>query len=39
MLRQNVPTGFPLKNVLGGSYMVNGHFLAADKDYWNQLDR
>ncbi|MEN9678847.1 MAG: hypothetical protein RIS76_4743 [Verrucomicrobiota bacterium] len=39
MLRQNVPSGFPLKNVLGGSYMVNGHFLAADKDYWNQLDR
>jgi hypothetical protein len=39
MLRQNVPAGFPLKNVLGGSYMINGHFLAAEKDYWNQLDR
>ena len=39
MLRQNVPSGFPLKNVLGGSYMINGHFLAADKDYWNQLER
>ena len=39
MLRQNVPAGFPLKNVLGGSYMINGHFLAAEKDYWNRLDR
>lgn len=39
MLRQNAPSGFPLKNVLGGSYMINGHFLVADRDYWNQLDR
>ncbi|MBX3732211.1 MAG: glycosyltransferase family 39 protein [Verrucomicrobiae bacterium] len=36
---QTIPTGFPLKNILGGSYMVNGHFLAADRDYWNRLDR
>lgn len=39
MLRQNIPLNSPLKHILGGSYMVNGHFLAADRDYWNQLDR
>jgi len=39
MLRQNIPPKAPLKHILGGSYMVNGHFLAADKDYWNQMDR
>jgi hypothetical protein len=35
LVRQTIPTGFPLKNVLGGPYMVSGHFLLADRDYWN----
>lgn len=38
-LRGNIPSGFPLKHILGGSYLFNGHFFAADKDYWNQLER
>ncbi len=30
----NLPTGFPLKHVLGGPYMAAGHFLLAAKPWW-----
>jgi len=36
MLRSNIPTNFPLKNVLGGSYMTGGHFLLGAKDWWSR---
>ena len=30
----NLPSGFPLKHVLGGPYMAAGHFLLAAKPWW-----
>lgn len=32
--RSNLPSNFPLKNVLGGDYLANGHFLLAAKPWW-----
>jgi len=34
-LRGNLPTGFPLKHVLGGGYMQAGHFFLGAKDWWS----
>ena len=39
MLRGNLPSNFPLKNVLGGPYMTAGHFLLGAKDWWSQKER
>ena len=36
LMRQNVPTDFPLKHVLGGPYMLRGHFLLTEQDWWNR---
>lgn len=32
----NLPSGFPLKHVLGGPYMAAGHFLLAAKPWWKE---
>lgn len=32
----SLPSGFPLKHVLGGPYMKAGHFLLASRDWWSQ---
>jgi len=34
MRGSNLPSGFPLKHVLGGPYMAAGHFLLAAKPWW-----
>jgi hypothetical protein len=39
MLRSNLPSGFPLKNVLGGPYMTAGHFLLGAQDWWSKKER
>ncbi len=33
-LRQRVPTGFPLKFILGGGFLENGHFFLAEGEWW-----
>jgi hypothetical protein len=34
LLRENAVKGFPLKYVLGGGYLNNGHFFLAEEEWW-----
>lgn len=34
LLRERVPTGFPLKFILGGGFLSNGHFFLAEEEWW-----
>jgi hypothetical protein len=34
LLRQRVPTGFPLKFILGGGFLTGGHFFLAEEEWW-----
>jgi hypothetical protein len=34
LLRERVPTGFPLKYILGGGFLSNGHFFLAEEEWW-----
>lgn len=36
LLRGRVPTGFPLKYVLGGHYLQFGHFYLARDEWWGE---
>ncbi len=39
LLRERVPTGFPLKFILGGGFLTGGHFFLAEEEWWGAKAR
>ncbi len=39
LLRERVPTGFPLKYILGGGFLTGGHFFLAEEEWWGAQNR